>query len=200
MAQFDAKLESRLLRYAAIDCQSDEDSPTAPSTQIQFAMLHLLCDELAGKAQLELKNHLSQSRRHVPPSHHTYRGAALDTLHHSDLLELVRKPILFAALHLCLVPKLPGKAFENARELQFSLSLQQSQLSRVKLVLFMLVMQLRIWADGLLRVAPSAHANMTHIIAFMEAKVASTSQNIDACDSYSEMTSGPVLLSAPPSG
>lgn len=112
MAQFDAKLESRLLRYAAIDCQSDEDSPTAPSTQIQFAMLHLLCDELAGKAQLELKNHLSQSRRHVPPSHHTDRGAALDTLHHSDLLELFSKPILFAALHLCSVTKLPSKGLK----------------------------------------------------------------------------------------
>lgn len=45
-AQFDAELEARLLRYTAVDSQSDEDSPTAPSTPIQFAMLHLLRDEL----------------------------------------------------------------------------------------------------------------------------------------------------------
>jgi tripeptide aminopeptidase len=44
---FDAELEARLMRYAAIDSQSDQDSPTAPSTAVQFAMLHLLRDELA---------------------------------------------------------------------------------------------------------------------------------------------------------
>ncbi|MFP3383716.1 peptidase T [Tritonibacter sp. SIMBA_163] len=43
---FNAVLESRLTRYAAIDSQSDENSPTAPSTEIQFDMLHLLRDEL----------------------------------------------------------------------------------------------------------------------------------------------------------
>ena len=36
----------RLVRYAAIDSQSDADSPTAPSTDRQFDMLHLLRDEL----------------------------------------------------------------------------------------------------------------------------------------------------------
>lgn len=43
---FNAVLESRLTRYAAIDSQSDENSPTAPSTEIQFDMLNLLRDEL----------------------------------------------------------------------------------------------------------------------------------------------------------
>ncbi len=43
---FDGELEARLMRYAAIDSQSDQDSPTSPSTQVQFAMLTLLRDEL----------------------------------------------------------------------------------------------------------------------------------------------------------
>ena len=43
---FDNALQSRLVRYAAIDSQSDENSPTAPSTKIQFDMLHLVRDEL----------------------------------------------------------------------------------------------------------------------------------------------------------
>jgi tripeptide aminopeptidase len=43
---FHAELESRLVRYAAIDSQSDEDSPTAPSTAIQLTLAHLLVAEL----------------------------------------------------------------------------------------------------------------------------------------------------------
>ncbi|MEM7213316.1 MAG: peptidase T [Pseudomonadota bacterium] len=46
--QFAHETEERLVRYAAIDSQSDADSPTIPSTQIQFDMLHLLRDELTG--------------------------------------------------------------------------------------------------------------------------------------------------------
>ena len=46
MTLFDAELETRLTRYAAIDSQSDDASPTAPSTQLQFGMLTLLRDEL----------------------------------------------------------------------------------------------------------------------------------------------------------
>ncbi|WP_171167258.1 peptidase T [Ruegeria sp. HKCCA0370] len=45
-SRFDQELEDRLVRYAAIDSQSDETSPTTPSTQIQFDMLNLLRDEL----------------------------------------------------------------------------------------------------------------------------------------------------------
>lgn len=44
--EFDAQLQDRLLRYTAIDSQSDADSASAPSTACQFDMLHLLRDEL----------------------------------------------------------------------------------------------------------------------------------------------------------
>ena len=43
---FDAELEERLIRYCAIDSQSDEDSKSQPSTQVQFGMLNLLVEEL----------------------------------------------------------------------------------------------------------------------------------------------------------
>lgn len=43
---FDHELEQRLTRYAAIDSQSDEDSPSSPSTEIQFDILRLLEGEL----------------------------------------------------------------------------------------------------------------------------------------------------------
>jgi len=56
---FDQELEDRLVRYAAIDSQSDEDSPTAPSTEIQFDMLRLLKQELAeiGAQEIELTDY-----------------------------------------------------------------------------------------------------------------------------------------------
>ncbi|MFK7837943.1 MAG: peptidase T [Sulfitobacter sp.] len=44
--QFDQELEERLLRYAAIDSQSDAASPTQPSTAIQLEMSRLLVVEL----------------------------------------------------------------------------------------------------------------------------------------------------------
>lgn len=44
---YSAELESRLVRYAAIDSQSDADSPSAPSTDIQHKLLDLLVSELA---------------------------------------------------------------------------------------------------------------------------------------------------------
>jgi tripeptide aminopeptidase len=43
---FDQDLEERLVRYARIDTQADESSPTSPSTAIQFDLLNLLVDEL----------------------------------------------------------------------------------------------------------------------------------------------------------
>jgi tripeptide aminopeptidase len=43
---FDAELEQRLVRYAAIDSQSDMDRPGAPSTECQHAMLDLMVEEL----------------------------------------------------------------------------------------------------------------------------------------------------------
>ncbi len=46
MTHFNAELETRLCHYAAIDSQSDVDSASSPSTEIQFGMLKLLRDEL----------------------------------------------------------------------------------------------------------------------------------------------------------
>ncbi|QPM89020.1 peptidase T [Pseudooceanicola algae] len=43
---FDTELETRLVRYAAVDTQSDADSPTAPSTEIQYDLLRMLEAEL----------------------------------------------------------------------------------------------------------------------------------------------------------
>jgi tripeptide aminopeptidase len=43
---FDSELEERLCRYAAIDSQSDIDSPATPSTAIQHEMLDLMVREL----------------------------------------------------------------------------------------------------------------------------------------------------------
>jgi tripeptide aminopeptidase len=44
--KFNKELASRLMRYAAIDSQSNEDSPTSPSTDIQFDILRMLKVEL----------------------------------------------------------------------------------------------------------------------------------------------------------
>lgn len=43
---FDDELEARLVRYTQIDTQSEETSPTSPSTAKQYDMLNLLVDEL----------------------------------------------------------------------------------------------------------------------------------------------------------
>jgi tripeptide aminopeptidase len=53
---FNQELEDRLVRYAAIDSQSDENSPSAPSTECQFGMLNLLEEELSsiGAQDVEL--------------------------------------------------------------------------------------------------------------------------------------------------
>jgi tripeptide aminopeptidase len=45
-SEFDTELETRLVRYAAIDSQSDAASPTSPSTDIQLDMQRLLVQEL----------------------------------------------------------------------------------------------------------------------------------------------------------
>lgn len=43
---FDRELEDRLVRYCAVDTQSDADSPTAPSTKVQYDLLRMLEAEL----------------------------------------------------------------------------------------------------------------------------------------------------------
>ena len=46
MTPFDAELESRFVRYTAIDSQSDAESASAPSTSVQLDMARLLVAEL----------------------------------------------------------------------------------------------------------------------------------------------------------
>ena len=46
MTPFDTELTDRLVRYCAIDTQSDMDSPTGPSTACQHDLLDLLVQEL----------------------------------------------------------------------------------------------------------------------------------------------------------
>lgn len=46
MSAITTELTDRLVRYAAIDSQSDMDSPSSPSTAIQFDLLNLLKTEL----------------------------------------------------------------------------------------------------------------------------------------------------------
>ncbi|MBL9056941.1 MAG: peptidase T [Rhodobacteraceae bacterium] len=55
MTAFDAELESRLLRYCAIDSQSDEDSPAQPSTARQLDMARLLETELREMGAAEVR-------------------------------------------------------------------------------------------------------------------------------------------------
>jgi tripeptide aminopeptidase len=55
MTTFDAELEDRLLRYAAIDSQSDENSTTAPSTAIQWTMARLLESELTALGATDVR-------------------------------------------------------------------------------------------------------------------------------------------------
>jgi len=59
MTRFDAELETRLCRYAAIDSQSDADSPSGPSTDCQWDMLRLLEQELRdiGAADVHLTDY-----------------------------------------------------------------------------------------------------------------------------------------------
>ncbi|WP_460273939.1 peptidase T [Celeribacter sp. ULVN23_4] len=56
---FDKSLEDRLVRYAAIDTQSDEDAPGAPSTAIQFDLLRMLERELTdmGASDVEITDY-----------------------------------------------------------------------------------------------------------------------------------------------
>ncbi len=53
---FDAALEDRLVRYAAVDTQSDETSPSAPSTAIQLNLSRMLAAELdsIGAAEVQI--------------------------------------------------------------------------------------------------------------------------------------------------
>jgi len=67
---FDRELEERLTRYAAIDSQSDIDSPSQPSTACQHDMLDLLVDELGqiGAADI-LKTEYGTVLATIPGTH-----------------------------------------------------------------------------------------------------------------------------------
>lgn len=58
-SDFDRELEERLVRYAAIDSQSDEASPGSPSTSVQLDMSRLLVSELnaMGAVDVELTDY-----------------------------------------------------------------------------------------------------------------------------------------------
>ena len=45
-APLDREIEERFIRYVRVDTQSDESSPTSPSTERQFDLLHMLEAEL----------------------------------------------------------------------------------------------------------------------------------------------------------
>lgn len=53
--EFDRELEERLVRYAAIDSQSDEDSPAVPSTAAQLDLQRLLVTELEAMGAKEVR-------------------------------------------------------------------------------------------------------------------------------------------------
>lgn len=53
--EFDRELEERLTRYAAIDSQSDEDSPGAPSTAAQLDLQQILVTELTAMGAAEVR-------------------------------------------------------------------------------------------------------------------------------------------------
>ncbi|MEO6299319.1 MAG: peptidase T [Paracoccaceae bacterium] len=59
MPNFDAELEARLVRYAAIDSQSDDEGASSPSTEIQLTLLNLLLQELTdlGASEVELTDY-----------------------------------------------------------------------------------------------------------------------------------------------
>lgn len=54
MTRFNTELKTRLVRYCAIDSQSDMDSPSAPSTECQHVMLDLLVEELTAIGAAEV--------------------------------------------------------------------------------------------------------------------------------------------------
>ncbi len=53
--EFDAELETRLIRYCAVDSQSDEESRTSPSTAIQLDLARMLAAELREMGAAEVR-------------------------------------------------------------------------------------------------------------------------------------------------
>lgn len=82
MSDFTAELTERLVRYCAIDSQSDADSPSSPSTAIQLDMARLLVEELTamGAEDVQLTNYGAVLAT-IPG---TVAGPALGFLAHVD--------------------------------------------------------------------------------------------------------------------
>ncbi len=59
MTKFDSALEARLCRYAAVDTQSDAESPASPSTAIQLDLAKILAEELTaiGAADVQITDY-----------------------------------------------------------------------------------------------------------------------------------------------
>lgn len=80
--EFDTELEERLVRYAAIDSQSDEDSPGSPSTDIQLDMARLLVAELEEMGAEDV--HLTDYGTVLATVPATAEGPVLGLLAHVD--------------------------------------------------------------------------------------------------------------------
>ena len=96
---FDQDLQDRLTRYAAIDSQSDETSPTAPSTAIQFDMSNLLVEELKGIGAQDVTHTLGSTTLNCTTLYYTkyhYTILYYTTIQHTVLYHTV---IHHSALH-----------------------------------------------------------------------------------------------------
>lgn len=82
MPDFAAELTERLMRYCAIDSQSDADSPSSPSTAIQLDMARLLVEELTAMGAEEVR--LTEYGTVLATIPGTVEGPALGFLAHVD--------------------------------------------------------------------------------------------------------------------
>lgn len=82
MTQFERDVEERLVRYASVDTQSDENSATQPSTAIQLDLARMLADELTaiGAAEVTVTDYGAVLAT-VPA---TAEGPAIGLLAHMD--------------------------------------------------------------------------------------------------------------------
>ena len=58
---YDAELQDRLIRYAAVDTQSDENSPSQPSTACQLDLSRMLVAELEAMGASDVRRLTSRS-------------------------------------------------------------------------------------------------------------------------------------------
>lgn len=82
MSDFTAELTERLVRYCAIDSQSDADSPSSPSTAIQLDMARLLVEELTAMGAEDVQ--LTDYGAVLATIPGTVAGPALGFLAHVD--------------------------------------------------------------------------------------------------------------------